>query len=457
MSVPESEASKWIKSGQLPGLDRPLVARRRLMDIERLKDRRPSVVEPMVAAAQEDGKFWANSDPAAWTVDRLLGPDITDKETILTLASMSANAYETQPGEGNWRDVGGGFNKSADFGWENDGIRGYIYVNEDASLVTISFKGGSPKLGWIGGGETSDNDRDNVNLLFSCCCGQGSFLSHRVCTCASFDLFTGYTCNSSCVSTCLKAEERYYPAAQHVYSNVSVLYPKAEIWVTGHSLGGTMTSLLGQTYGLPAVTFETPPEALPSDRLGLPTPPGTGTPQMRNNTGAYHFGITSDPIYTGSCRGLAASCALAGYAFDSACHTGMKCIYDVVKDLGWWSSVRTHSIDTVIRDVIMRYDSVPDCEPFPDCQDCSGWKDTDSSPPTSTKTSTITTTTCHNKGWFGCRDKSTSQTSTGSAIILTTTSSTCKTPGWFGCHDKSTTTTNTPKPTGASLPRRTGS
>jgi lipase ATG15 len=424
------------------------------MDIERLKDRRPSIIEPLVAAAQEDGRFWSKSDPATWTVDRLIGPDITDKETILTLALMSANAYDPQPGDGNWRDVGSGFNKSDDFGWEKDGIRGYIYANEDASIVTISFKGGSPQVGWIGG-ETSSNDRDNVNLLFSCCCGQGSFLSHQVCSCAAFGLITGVTCNSSCVGQCLKSEERYYPAAQHVYSNVTKLYPDAEIWVTGHSLGGTMSSLLGLTYGLPAVTIETPPEALPAGRLGLPAPPGSGTPQTRNNTGAYHFGITSDPIYTGDCKGLLASCALAGYAFDSVCHTGMKCVYDVVKDLGWWRSMNTHGIDTVIQDVIMRYDSVPVCEPSPECQDCSNWKDIDGSPTTSTTSQP--TTTCHSPGWFGCRDKTTSRTSTGSGIIHTATSLSCQTPGWFGCHDKLTTTTNTPRPTGGAVPRKTSS
>ena len=117
-----------------------------------------------------------------------------------------------------------------------------------------------------------------------------------------------------------------------------------------------MSSLLGLTYGLPAVTFETPPEALPAARLGLPSPPDSNTPQTRNNTGAYHFGITSDPIYTGSCKGIIASCALAGYAFDTVCHTGMKCVYDVMKDFGWWSSMRSHGINTVIQDVIMKYE-----------------------------------------------------------------------------------------------------
>ena len=40
-----------------------------------------------------------------------------------------------------------------------------------------------------------------------------------------------------------------------------------------------MSSLLGQTYGLPAVTFVTPPKALRAGRLGLPSPPSSGTPQ----------------------------------------------------------------------------------------------------------------------------------------------------------------------------------
>jgi lipase ATG15 len=189
---------------------------------------------------------------------------------------------------------------------------------------------------------------------------------------------------------------------------------------------------------------------LPAGRLGLPAPPGSGTPQARNNTGAYHFGITSDPIYTGTCRGVTASCALAGYAFESACHTGMKCVYDVVKDLGWWSSMKTHGIETVIQNVIMRYDSVPVCQPAPDCQDCTFWKGTGGSSTTTSTTSP--TSSCHSRGWWVCRDKTTSASSTGNGLTPTTPPS-CKTPGWFGCHDRSTTVTTMPKPTANLVPK----
>jgi lipase ATG15 len=213
-----------------------------------------------------------------------------------------------------------------------------------------------------------------------------------------------------------------------------------------------MSSLLGLTYGLSAVTFETPPEALPAARLGLPAPPNSGTPQARNNTGAYHFGITSDPIYTGTCTGLAASCAFAGYAFESTCHTGMKCVYDVVKDLGWWRSITTHEIKTVIQDVIMKYESVPVCEPAQYCQDCKGWKEAEGS---STTTSTASSTsTCHSRWWRGCRDTTTSAASTGSGLLSITPAS-CKTPGWFGCHDKSATVADAPKPRATIILRET--
>jgi putative lipase involved disintegration of autophagic bodies len=34
------------------------------------------------------------------------------------------------------------------------------------------------------------------------------------------------------------------------------MYPSANIWLTGHSLGGALAALLGATFGVPTVTFE---------------------------------------------------------------------------------------------------------------------------------------------------------------------------------------------------------
>lgn len=41
---------------------------------------------------------------------------------------------------------------------------------------------------------------------------------------------------------------------------------------TGHSLGGSLAALLGATFGVPVVAFETPGEKMAATRLHLPSP-----------------------------------------------------------------------------------------------------------------------------------------------------------------------------------------
>lgn len=443
----------------------PLVARSMSTKIERLVDRRPSVVDPMVAAAREQGVVWTLS-PSAWTVDDVSGPNITDKDTVITFARMAADAYIQVPGTEDWEDVHDGsvFDSDSDFGWQGDGLRGHVFADENNSTIVISLKGTSLAL-WDGA-ETTTNDKENDNLFFSCCCAQqGQLTWRKVCDCAS----ATYTCNNTCLVKSLRKENRYYQAALELYSNVTALYPDSNVWVTGHSLGGAVSSLLGMTYGLPTITYEAPGEALAAQRLGLPTPPGSnpGAPQARQFSGIYHFGHTADPIYLGTCNGATGSCTYYGYAMETACHSGYECVYDVASDKGWRQGIGTHRIHVVIEDVIKKYDTVPECVTTPECIDCALWKYfesnssdiTTSSTSTSTKTRTTRTrtATCKTPGWWGCLDETTttSATTTGELTTTTTSSSltpTCKTPGWFGCHDKTTTTTST---TGAFTPTST--
>ena len=445
----------WIESedGILEEETRPLVARTSPMKIQRLRDRRPSVVDPMVAAAREEGGYWASS-PSAWTIDNMAGPDVTDRDTILTFAQMAANAYVDAPETGDWKDVHGGFNRTDNtgFGWDGDGLRGYLYIDENNSTVVIGVKGTSLAI-WDGDGTTT-NDKENDNLFFSCCCGQqGSTFARQVCDCAEGT----YTCNISCLKKSLRKENRYYAAARSLYSNVTALYPDANIWLSGHSLGGSVSAMLGLTYGVPALTFQSVPDALPANRLGLPIPPGVDPdrPGQRDYTGAYHFGQNADPIYMGTCNGATASCAYAGYALESACHTGRECVYDVVGVNGTRVSVVTHRILWVIANVIKMWQTVPECKFTPECYDCPLWKETTGNKSSATTTSTSSTrmqtrtTTCKTPGWWGCLDETTSETITSTSIHTTTSSSTCTTPGWFGCNDEVTTTgkSHIPKPT----------
>ena len=260
------------------------------------------------------------------------------------------------------------------------------------------------------GAETTTNDKVNDNLFFSCCCAQqGNYLWKKVCDCRT----NTYTCNQTCIVEALRDENRYYRASINLYSNVTELYPNSSVWLSGHSLGGSVSSLLGMTFGLPTVTFEAPGDALPATRLGLPAPPGStrGAPQTRKYSGTYHFGHTADPVYMGTCNGVFASCTLGGYAFESQCHTGFRCVYDTVGDKGWRVDIRQHTIINVISGVLEAYDTVPACEPDDECVDCSNWKFFKSNRSTTTTTTTSQST-------------STSTSMTRSFV--------CKTPGWWG-------------------------
>jgi lipase ATG15 len=84
--------------------------------MQRLKDRRPSVVDPMIAAAREQGEVWALS-PSAWTVDEIVGPDTSDQATVVSLAEMAAAAYVQDPNTRGWVNISYGFRNSTDFGW----------------------------------------------------------------------------------------------------------------------------------------------------------------------------------------------------------------------------------------------------------------------------------------------------------------------------------------------------
>lgn len=187
---------------------------------------------------------------------------------------------------------------------------------------------------------------------------------------------------------------------------------------------------------------------------------------------------------------MTASCTLGGYALESQCHTGHRCVYDTVGDKGWRIGIGNHKISTVITSVIEDYDSVPACVPDTECSDCINWKFFKSNgSATSTTRSTASnpvstrTSVCKTPGWWGmlylvlchrsllivvgCLDETTTSTTTSGSSGLTTpiahtttsttqsttsttqtttptthTTTSCHSWGWFGCKDPITPTEN---------------
>lgn len=264
------------------------------------------------------------ADQLTWREIEVDAPDVSDVHTLATLAKMSSNAYST-PNSG-WYDItndtlsdGRQYNLSSSFGWQEDGIRGHVFSSgPNNESIIIALKGTSS---FVGGGETGRNDKVNDNLLFSCCCARIDWTWTPVCDCyagrgedppsndttaavpsatSKFeDQVYVNRCNLTCLEDALIEKSVYFPLATDLFNNITYLYPTSKIWLTGHSLGGSLASMLATTFGVPCVTFEAPGDQLAARRLHLPLPPGSNWDDKRPDFGITQVYTNSDPIPQG--------------------------------------------------------------------------------------------------------------------------------------------------------------
>ncbi|KAI1791605.1 alpha/beta-hydrolase [Ganoderma leucocontextum] len=329
-----------------------------------------TIHKPTSQALLRSARLHGGSIP--WEPSEVYGPDVQDRETLLLLAKMANNAY-TEPDQSDWYDIGPYWNVTYPFGWEPDadGFRGHIFATPDNSTVIISVKGTSIMWPIGGGGPTQTKDKLNDNLLFSCCCARVSSTWSTVCDCYDGEK----KCDQGCLEKSLAEESLFYSVGINLYNNVTYMYPDANIWLIGHSLGGALSSLVGLTFGVPVVAFEAPAERLAATRLHLPSPPST-----QHITHVYN---TGDPIPMGTCTGFGSSCNTVGVALETRCHLGQTVKYDTITQLGWSSNIIHHGIAALVDGVLARQDidwagngrkgSVPVAAPETDCVDCFDW------------------------------------------------------------------------------------
>ncbi|KAF8891294.1 Lipase [Infundibulicybe gibba] len=347
-----------------------------------LKSRPTTVYRPRSLSALRNARHRsitrAESEDIDWDAHVIQGPDIEDRHTLIQLARMAGDAYAL-PGKKNWYEVDQAWNTSFPFGWEDttDGFRGHVFLSSDNSTVVLSIKGTTLQ------GPTSKKDKFNDNLLFSCCCARVdvSWVFRTVCDCYA----NHWRCDDTCLSTALIEESLFYSIGVRLVDDLRHIYPGANVWLVGHSLGGALASLLGSTYGLPAVAFESPGERLAATRLHLPLPP----PAHINNSASLatrpvpvtHVYHSADPIPQGACTGITSPCAQAGYALETRCHLGSTIVYDTVNKLGWSVDVRKHIVRQVIQQVLevegVEWEEgreVPQARVEEDCVDCHKWE-----------------------------------------------------------------------------------
>ncbi|KAJ3285804.1 putative lipase atg15, partial [Blyttiomyces sp. JEL0837] len=287
--------------------------------------------------------FWGESDATTTTTKIMVNgkqllhkdflfPDETDPATVLALGKMAYNAYY-EPSSKEWVEVPG-YETSDGFGSQGSAIRGYIFTSQNPidDVVVIVIKGTSLQTPFTGG-PSSSNDKLNDNKMFSCCCGKAGWSWTPVCKCANS---AATTCNVRCVEEESDFKESYYRLATSIAHTVQQIFPRSDLWLTGHSLGGALASLVALTFDLPAFTYETPGDLLFAKRLGLlpPVPPGKTVEGLDDwepylkTLPIFQFGNDGDPIYLGQCRSVTSSCWYGGYALETKCHVGKECVYD---------------------------------------------------------------------------------------------------------------------------------
>ena len=304
---------------------------------------------------------------------------------IYDLAIMSNNVY-TYINQSNWIDLPNYTVK--DITNDNNTIKSFIFYNKETNV--ISFKGTTTIIGLQEGGnlQTPDPlsstfaDKFNDNLYFSCCfykqsnlfndlhcetggtstvddvSQQGTSTDQQA---TSTDQQGKHSCSKSCYQNSTSFSLNYINIAKDIIEKVKKEdIDFKNVIFTGHSLGGTIATIMGIMYNKTSIAFQSPGDKHYLHLIGL---------QAHKNT--YHFGHDADPLFMGTCGN---TCWTFGYNVYTKCHSGYTCLYNAKEKLGYTESILNHRIDSIIKNVLPHWENdFPECIKDTNCVDCESW------------------------------------------------------------------------------------
>lgn len=308
---------------------------------------------------------------------------------VYDLAIMSNNVY-TYINQSNWINLPN--YTVRDITNDNNTVKSFYFNNKESGVNVISFKGTSTLLGLQENKDLPVNnifsstytDRFNDNLYFSCCFyKQSNLFNQSQCeinentsnedvirlqatppinfTNIITNIITNKNiCSDNCYKNSIDFSLNYINIARDIVEKIKNDIDFEKVIFTGHSLGGTIATIMGILYNKTSISFQSPGDKHYLDLIGL---------KAHENT--YHFGHDADPIFLGSCGN---TCWTFGYNIYTKCHSGYTCLYNAKKKLRYTESILNHRIDYIIKNIIPHWENdFPKCVQNTDCLDCESW------------------------------------------------------------------------------------
>jgi lipase ATG15 len=136
-------AAYIVKNDRDRGLLPSLQLRSRPAQIYRLADSQSTLSNNTPAKLRNANRRERDAVTHEWRLEYVSEPDVSDKETVLSLAKMSSDAYLHDDKAPDWLNYSAGFNLSSNFGWQDNRLRGHVFVDTENSTVIIAIKGTS--------------------------------------------------------------------------------------------------------------------------------------------------------------------------------------------------------------------------------------------------------------------------------------------------------------------------